>query len=176
MTTVSASVPGTTRTSSPIPKSPDSVYILNTAVYRSNDGGKTFTRLRVPHGDNHALWIDPNDPNRLINGNDGGATVSTDRRRDLDQHLQPADRAVLSRHQRQPFPVLHLRRAARQLVRSPSPAQDSMAASIRVTGTTWAEVKAATSPPSPTIRTSCMPVRTAAKSRATITAHISSRR
>ncbi len=60
------------------PKSPDSVYILNTAVYRSNDGGKTFTRLRVPHGDNHALWIDPNDPNRLINGNDGGATVSTD--------------------------------------------------------------------------------------------------
>lgn len=60
------------------PKSPDSVYILNTAVYRSNDGGKTFTRLRVPHGDNHALWIDPNNPNRLINGNDGGATVSTD--------------------------------------------------------------------------------------------------
>ncbi len=60
------------------PKAPDSVYILNTAVYRSNDGGKTFTRLRVPHGDNHALWIDPNNPNRLINGNDGGATVSTD--------------------------------------------------------------------------------------------------
>ncbi len=60
------------------PKSADSVYILNTAVYRSNDGGKTFTRLRVPHGDNHALWIDPNNPNRLINGNDGGATVSTD--------------------------------------------------------------------------------------------------
>ena len=58
------------------PKSADSVYILNTAVYRSNDGGKTFTRLRVPHGDNHALWIDPNNPNRLINGNDGGATVS----------------------------------------------------------------------------------------------------
>jgi photosystem II stability/assembly factor-like uncharacterized protein len=59
------------------PKSADTVYILNTAVYRSNDGGKTFTRLRVPHGDNHALWIDPNNPQRLINGNDGGATVST---------------------------------------------------------------------------------------------------
>ena len=54
------------------------MYILNTAVYRSNDGGKTFTRLRVPHGDNHALWIDPTNPKRLINGNDGGATVSTD--------------------------------------------------------------------------------------------------
>jgi len=59
------------------PKSADTVYILNTSVYRSNDGGKTFARMRVPHGDNHALWIDPNDPKRMINGNDGGATVST---------------------------------------------------------------------------------------------------
>ncbi len=59
------------------PKSVDTVYILNTAAYRSNDGGKTFTRLRAPHGDNHALWIDPTNPKRLINGNDGGATIST---------------------------------------------------------------------------------------------------
>ena len=59
------------------PKSADTVYILNTAAYRSNDGGKAFTRLRAPHGDNHALWIDPNNPKRLINGNDGGATIST---------------------------------------------------------------------------------------------------
>jgi photosystem II stability/assembly factor-like uncharacterized protein len=60
------------------PKSADSVYILNTAAYRSNDGGKTFTSVRAPHGDNHGLWIDPTNPNRLINGNDGGATISTD--------------------------------------------------------------------------------------------------
>ena len=60
------------------PKSEDTVYILNTAAYRSNDGGKTFTRLRAPHGDNHALWIDPTNPKRLMNGNDGGATISTD--------------------------------------------------------------------------------------------------
>jgi len=59
------------------PKSADTVYILNTALYRSNDGGKTFSRLREPHGDNHALWIDPENPKRLINGNDGGAIVST---------------------------------------------------------------------------------------------------
>jgi photosystem II stability/assembly factor-like uncharacterized protein len=59
------------------PKSADTVYILNTAAYRSNDGGKTFARLRAPHGDNHALWIDPTNPKRLINGNDGGATIST---------------------------------------------------------------------------------------------------
>jgi photosystem II stability/assembly factor-like uncharacterized protein len=59
------------------PKSADTVYILNTAAYRSNDGGKTFARLRAPHGDNHGLWIDPTNPRRMINGNDGGATIST---------------------------------------------------------------------------------------------------
>jgi photosystem II stability/assembly factor-like uncharacterized protein len=59
------------------PKSADTVYILNTGIYRSNDGGKTFNPLRAPHGDNHALWIDPTNPRRLINGNDGGATIST---------------------------------------------------------------------------------------------------
>jgi photosystem II stability/assembly factor-like uncharacterized protein len=60
------------------PKSEDTVYILNTSAYRSNDGGKTFSSIRAPHGDNHGLWIDPTNPKRLINGNDGGATVSTD--------------------------------------------------------------------------------------------------
>jgi len=59
------------------PKSADTVYILNTAAYRSNDGGKTFSRLSAPHGDNHGLWVDPTNPKRLINGNDGGATIST---------------------------------------------------------------------------------------------------
>ena len=59
------------------PKSAETVYILNTGVYRSNDGGKTFNQLRAPHGDNHALWVDPTNPKRLINGNDGGATIST---------------------------------------------------------------------------------------------------
>ena len=59
------------------PKATDTVYILNTAMYRSTDGGKTFNRIRAPHGDNHALWIDPTNPKRMINGNDGGATVST---------------------------------------------------------------------------------------------------
>ena len=60
------------------PKSADTVYILNTAAYRSNDGGKTFTPIHAPHGDNHGLWIDPTNAKRLINGNDGGATISTD--------------------------------------------------------------------------------------------------
>ncbi len=60
------------------PKSADTVYILNTGFYRSIDGGKTFTLILAPHGDHHGLWIDPNNPQRMINGNDGGAAVSTD--------------------------------------------------------------------------------------------------
>lgn len=60
------------------PKSADTVYILNTGMLRSTDGGRSFNLLNAPHGDHHGLWIDPGDPQRLINGNDGGATVSTD--------------------------------------------------------------------------------------------------
>jgi photosystem II stability/assembly factor-like uncharacterized protein len=59
------------------PKNADGVYVLNTGMYRSNDGGRSFRPIRVPHGDNHGLWIDPNDPSRMIESNDGGANVST---------------------------------------------------------------------------------------------------
>jgi photosystem II stability/assembly factor-like uncharacterized protein len=58
------------------PKSRDTVYVLNTGFYKSTDGGKTYKTIRVPHGDNHDLWIDPNDPNRMANSNDGGGNVS----------------------------------------------------------------------------------------------------
>jgi photosystem II stability/assembly factor-like uncharacterized protein len=58
------------------PRNADSVYVLNTGFYKSNDGGKTYTAISVPHGDNHDLWIAPDDPNRMINSNDGGANVS----------------------------------------------------------------------------------------------------
>ncbi len=59
------------------PKQADGVYVLNTGMYRSNDGGKSFKPIRVPHGDNHGLWIDPHNPDRMIESNDGGANVST---------------------------------------------------------------------------------------------------
>lgn len=59
------------------PKDTSIVYVLNVQFFRSHDGGKTFReQLNVPHGDNHDLWIAPNDPNRMIQANDGGATVS----------------------------------------------------------------------------------------------------
>ncbi len=55
----------------------ETVYCLNTGLYKSTDGGKTFDiTIRVPHGDNHDLWIDPNNPMRMINSNDGGGNVS----------------------------------------------------------------------------------------------------
>jgi photosystem II stability/assembly factor-like uncharacterized protein len=60
------------------PKNVDAVYILNTGMFKSTDGGKSFNLLPAPHGDHHGLWIDPDDPNRVINGNDGGVTVSVD--------------------------------------------------------------------------------------------------
>jgi photosystem II stability/assembly factor-like uncharacterized protein len=60
------------------PKSPDTVYILNTGAFRSVDGGKTFNLLPARHGDHHGLWIDPTNPNRIANANDGGASISTD--------------------------------------------------------------------------------------------------
>jgi len=60
------------------PKDANTLYILNVGAFKSTDAGKTWTTVRAPHGDHHALWIDPNNPQRLINGNDGGATISTD--------------------------------------------------------------------------------------------------
>ena len=58
------------------PKNPDIVWITNARLLKSIDGGKTFTRVAVPHGDNHHLWIDPDNTDIMINSNDGGANVS----------------------------------------------------------------------------------------------------
>ena len=60
------------------PQNENTVYVMNLGVFRSIDGGKTFSRVRVPHGDTHAMWIDPKDSKRLINSNDGGGTISFD--------------------------------------------------------------------------------------------------
>ena len=55
----------------------DTVYALNTGFYKSTDGGETFDHvIRPPHGDQHDLWIDPNNPLRMCNSNDGGGNVS----------------------------------------------------------------------------------------------------
>ena len=58
------------------PKAKDTFYVLNTGLYRSVDAGKTLRGIQVPHGDNHDLWIAPDDPRRMANANDGGGNVS----------------------------------------------------------------------------------------------------
>ena len=58
------------------PQNENIVYVLNAPVMKSIDGGKSFTNVPVPHGDNHHLWINPNNNQVLINSNDGGANVS----------------------------------------------------------------------------------------------------
>ena len=60
------------------PKSENTVYAVNTALFKSTDGGKKFTTIRNQHGDNHDMWIAPEDPNRFIESSDGGAQISFD--------------------------------------------------------------------------------------------------
>ncbi|MAD98628.1 MAG: hypothetical protein CMB99_15000 [Flavobacteriaceae bacterium] len=58
------------------PTNPDIIYSNANPLLKSVDGGKTWKRMSVPHGDNHDIWLNPNNPNLLIQANDGGANVS----------------------------------------------------------------------------------------------------
>jgi len=62
------------------PNDENTIYALGVPLIKSTDGGRTFQALRDRglHGDHHALWIDPDDPNHLVNGNDGGINLSYD--------------------------------------------------------------------------------------------------
>ena len=60
------------------PKNENTVYAPNVGFMRSRDGGKTFQSIRTPHGDHHDLWIDPENSNRMIVADDGGAQISFD--------------------------------------------------------------------------------------------------
>jgi len=62
------------------PQHPDHIYIYGVPIVKSKDGGKTFTSINAEnvHADHHALWINPKNPNHLINGNDGGVNMSYD--------------------------------------------------------------------------------------------------
>jgi len=60
------------------PKDKDLIYFTNVSFYKSTDGGKSIKTIRQPHGDNHDMWIDPMNPLRMVESNDGGGTVSVD--------------------------------------------------------------------------------------------------
>ncbi len=57
---------------------PDTCYCLDVNLWKSIDGGKSFSTMQLPHGDHHDLWIDPRNNQRIISGSDGGASVSLD--------------------------------------------------------------------------------------------------
>ncbi len=58
------------------PRDSETCWVLCYSVWKSTDGGRTFVDVPMPHGDHHDLWIDPSDPQRMIEGSDGGATVT----------------------------------------------------------------------------------------------------
>jgi photosystem II stability/assembly factor-like uncharacterized protein len=58
------------------PTDPDRVYVQNTRLWHSSDGGRNYEMIPIPHGDSHDLWIDPEDPERMIEGNDGGGNTT----------------------------------------------------------------------------------------------------
>lgn len=71
-------------------KNEDLVYVLNVRFWASKDGGKSFESIRTPHGDHHDLWINPDDPTKMIIGDDGGAQVSVNQGKSWSTyHNQP---------------------------------------------------------------------------------------
>jgi photosystem II stability/assembly factor-like uncharacterized protein len=60
------------------PRDENVLYIMNVDAYKSTDGGHLFNKFKIPHGDNHGLWIDPLNTRRMIASNDGGVTVTMD--------------------------------------------------------------------------------------------------
>ncbi len=99
------------------PQDPNSVWVLNAPAMRSIDGGKTFSRVRTPHGDNHDLWIHPDEHGHPDQRQRRRRQRLLQRRCDLVDPGQPADGTVLPRQHRQPVPLPGLRRPAGQLER-----------------------------------------------------------
>ncbi|MFL6443211.1 MAG: WD40/YVTN/BNR-like repeat-containing protein [Candidatus Sulfotelmatobacter sp.] len=60
------------------PRDENVLYIMDVDAYKSTDGGHLFNKVHVPHGDNHGLWIDPQNTKRMIASNDGGVTITLD--------------------------------------------------------------------------------------------------
>jgi photosystem II stability/assembly factor-like uncharacterized protein len=69
------------------PKNPEEVWINELGLHKSVDGGKTFTTVGTPHGDNHGMWFNPDNPDYVIQSNDGGANVSIDHGRTWSTEL-----------------------------------------------------------------------------------------
>ena len=72
------------------PKDENEVYVTELGFHRSTDGGRTFVNVNTPHGDNHVMWINPDNPRNFIETNDGGANITQDNGRSWSsQNNQP---------------------------------------------------------------------------------------
>ncbi|MFG1691818.1 WD40/YVTN/BNR-like repeat-containing protein [Gemmatimonadota bacterium] len=97
------------------PQDENTLYAMNTSLYRSVDGGRTFQPIRVPHGDVHDLWVNPDNPDLMVVADDGGGSGEPESWRELVHLDEPAYRRAVSRDGGQPVPLSHLRRPAGQL-------------------------------------------------------------
>ena len=96
------------------PTNADVVYAGAEGFFKSSDGGKTMAPMRVPHGDNHDIWINPNDGNTMIQSNDGGANVSFDGGRTWSTQMNQPTSEIYGVWTDNAFPVQALRGAAGQ--------------------------------------------------------------
>ena len=105
------------------PDNENEIYFMTAAFSRSLDGGRTLTDLpALPGGDNHDMWIDPTNGDRMMVANDSGVSISVNR----GQHLEPRaapHRADVPRHRRQPDSLFRLRQQAGRHVVSRSEQQ-----------------------------------------------------
>ena len=97
------------------PKNENEVWVNELGLQKSTDGGKTFTTVDTPHGDNHGMWFNPDNPNIILQVNDGGANVSLNGGEELVVDPQPADRRVLHGRGRRAVSLSPLHAAAGQL-------------------------------------------------------------
>ncbi len=96
------------------PKREQEVWVSELRLHKSEDGGKTWTAIETPHGDNQALWFNPDNPGIMVQGNDGGANVTLNGGKSWSSIMNQADRRVLHGRHRSAVPVSHLRPAAGQ--------------------------------------------------------------
>jgi hypothetical protein len=137
------------------PVDPDTVWVLNVPLMKSIDGGETFSKISTPHGDHHDHWINPRQPHhdqRQRRRRHGDPR----RRRDLVEHPQSADGAVLPSQHRPPDPLAPVWRDSRTTPPCPSPPGPGTVPSGATTTTRSAAARARTSPSTRTTPTSSM--------------------
>ncbi len=154
------------------PSNKDVVYMQNTSLFRSTDGGKTTVQVgQNTHGDHHDLWVDPDDPNHVVDGNDGGGAITyniSDARAELERAGLP-DRAVVSRHHHRAPALPRVRLATGQQHAVRAEQHQRGRPGVRRQCRRWrrtrrAAASPATSPRTPPIRTSSSAAPTTARS------------